>query len=152
MYYSGLLPKFKVNRPLLEEERENHLPTDKALNIEPTSALSVTRVNSTYLEVTDKFYPWKGFFTAISLFVPIMGALMVFAPWQAFFFHIYDQVMDGDDKFLDLFLLSIGSLIGVAVLILGVWCSRVESFRYTHYPIRLNRKNRKVYNKSIKQI
>jgi len=79
MFYLGIVPKFKVNRPLLQEEKANHLPVDEALNIEPTSALSVTRMNSTFLEVTDKFYPWKGTAAALGLAIFFLGLFFTFA-------------------------------------------------------------------------
>lgn len=143
MYYSGLLPKFKVNRPLLEEERESHLPTDKALNIEPTSALSVTRVNSTYLEVTDKFYPWKGFSAFLSLtifFMMVIGGGAFF--YTAFIDKWEITLAGGAEAFFALTVIYICIFSGIGI---AIWFSRLDCFRYTHYPIRLNRKNRKVY-------
>lgn len=144
MYYTGLIPKYKVGRPLTKGEKEAHLPQDKALGLEPTSALSITKMNSTFLEVADKYYPWKGLWTVIMLFALSMALFMIFtSAYTAFIEHWprYSRSERVDDILFIVFVVFWGGCIIAG----SIWGLRKESFSYTHYPIRLNRKNRKVY-------
>ena len=145
MYYVGLFPKFKVNRLLVPEERKMRLRQDVKLFLEPTSALSVIRINSTYLEIADKFYPWKGSVTAIMLICALVAISM---PVGLIFFvegPVAWQDMSPSQKREEvLFILAITAMV-LPILAFLTWLILKEAFRYTHYPIRLSRKNRKVY-------
>ena len=72
MDYYGLYPKFKVNRPLNEKEKSYQLHQKKCVKLtdEKTiiSDVSVIKVNSTYLEVVDKYYEQKGIVGSVTVF------------------------------------------------------------------------------------
>src|SRR5215207_5311526 len=74
MEYTGLIRKYPVNRKLTDEERRNQLRQKQRLDVEPVYQLSVIRMNSTFMEVVDKYFAWKGVPTLVGL----IGAGMVF--------------------------------------------------------------------------
>ncbi|MFC0179946.1 DUF6708 domain-containing protein [Thorsellia kenyensis] len=137
----GLSPKYKVNRPLSKNEKAGKLNQSKWQD-QPFSDLiangcnGVIRLNSTYLEVVDRHYIWKGFPSmALLLFLPpplCFIALVVFIDPQ-----IND--FEGILATIGMLLLSLVWLISVIYMLL------TEFFKWTHYPIRFNRKNRRVY-------
>ena len=154
MDYVGLVQKFKINRELTEEERTNQLKQKQRLDVVPISELAVTRLNSSFLESVDKFYANKGFISVVTLAIILMfGAFYAWilaASLAAPFLRVNSTLR----KFLDPNLLHTAPNFGVALFVtalcvpllaLTVWSLLKESFAYTHYPIRLNRKNRTVY-------
>lgn len=143
MYYLGIMPKFKVSRPLLEDEKSNRLPVDKALELEPTSGLSVTRMNSTYLELADKFYPYKGTAAAFGLTVFFLGFFSIIAFSYTAFWDKLDRTLSSEP--MELFALLVLFVMMLFILVMGIWLAKIDCFRFTHYPIRLNRKTRTVY-------
>ncbi|WP_058834868.1 DUF6708 domain-containing protein [Luteimonas abyssi] len=138
MDYTGLgrFIRYKLNRPLTDEERASQLRSDKQASSEPQDWLSVIKLNSTYLELVDRWYPVKGWWTWMGamIAIPCMGfvaalALIAFernefAGWMTL-----------------AFVAPVFGLFGWAALSMV----HTEAFRQTHYPIRLNRKTRKVY-------
>jgi hypothetical protein len=139
MEYSGLITKYKVNRPLTEEERAEQLKQNKRLDVEPHYNLSAIRINSTYLEVVDKYYPWRGGLLLFGLVgIAIFGGLYVALVLLA-------VSRSGEQGHNDL--LGLGGMAVICWPVIGfsIWLGLRESFTYTHYPIRLNRKNRMVY-------
>lgn len=145
MYYVGLIQKFKVNRPLEAEDRKMRLRQDRKFFQKPTSALSVTKINSTYLEVVDKFYSWKGGLTALGLFIVGFSIAAAVAPGYIMFIEHWPDLVRAQRIEASVVFALIVVVISVPFFCLGFWTIRRESFRYTHYPIRLNRKARKVY-------
>lgn len=139
MDYVGLYRKFPVNRDLTREERALQLKQGIRLPVEPAYQLSVIRSNSTYLELVDKFYPWKGLGTTF-LFSIIATCLGVIG------FVLIETIQSiGQPDELPLwFLLFTTGLFGTVIAIM-VWLLRKESFAYTHYPIRLNRSTRTIH-------
>ncbi|SET57289.1 SoxR reducing system RseC family protein [Thorsellia anophelis] len=140
MKLDGLLPKYKVNRPLSANERAGKLNQSKWQD-QPFSDLmenghgSVIRLNSTYLEVADRHYLWKGFMSMafLVMLVPllVMVGMVFFIPhWNDF-----------EGVFFS-FLILLISIVPGAYLIRMLL---TEFFRWTHYPVRFNRKNRRVY-------
>lgn len=154
MDYVGLIQKFKINRELTEEERANQLKQEQRLDVVPIYELAVTRLNSGFLESVDKFYGDKGFLSAVML--AILGMVGSFYVWILFAslaapFLSIDSALR---RFLDpnlhraepnFFAVSFVTAICVPLIALAIWGLRKESFAYTHYPIRLNRKTRTVY-------
>ncbi|HEQ1857352.1 TPA: hypothetical protein VEO38_000857 [Providencia alcalifaciens] len=65
----GLMPKFKVNRPLNRDEKEQLLYQNERVGI-PNEKLrpgiSVIKINSIYLEVVDKYSTTKGVYTLLA--------------------------------------------------------------------------------------
>ena len=129
----------KLNRPLTAQEREAQLPqTQEQPGFEasyPHYQLSLTGMNSTYLETVDRNYPVRGIGTAMCLFgitLVVMTIIVVFTP--------------NDDGQLSSLEFIINMLIVCTIgLIPMLWLLLKEAFRYTHYPVRLNRKTGRVY-------
>jgi hypothetical protein len=121
----------KLNRPLNDDERATHMPqTLRQSGFEndvPHYQLSVLEHNSTYMEVVDINHRVRGIGTFLSLFgMGLTGFMMSF------------MLFDKSGFLMCLFLFFPGFL-ACLYIFLG------ESFAYTHYPVRLNRKNRTVY-------
>jgi hypothetical protein len=139
MDYVGLYRKFPVNRDLTRDERALQLKQGIRLPVEPAYQLSVIRSNSTYMELVDKFYPWKGIGTTF------LCAIMAACLWVIGFVAL-DAIQthgQSDGQPLWFFLFTTG-LFGTLIAA-GIWLLRKESFAYTHYPIRLNRSTRMVH-------
>ena len=71
MDYYGLLPKFKLNRLLGDEERKHQLKQHKPAEPDGQSMVpdaKVIKINSCYLELVDKYYSAKGFLSLIAAF------------------------------------------------------------------------------------
>jgi hypothetical protein len=137
MEYTGLVQKYPVNRPLRDEERELQLHQAQRLEIETTSELGVIRMDSTFMEIVDHYFSWKGMLTLLCLGgavivgfgVLIQGVRDLLAPVTPV--HWLDTV--ATFLFAFFFLAFCG------------WFARYECFRYTHYPIRFNRQTRMVH-------
>lgn len=144
MEYSGLIQKYKLDRPLTDEERQQHLLQKQRLNVEPLQVLAVTRINSTYLETADKYYGWKGSLTAWSLaLLCLFGGAYVAIGYILIVQQYFNPATINQSEILTAFLVV--SVICISMLTLFIWGLRKESFAYTHYPIRLNRKKQMVY-------
>ncbi|WP_156885871.1 DUF6708 domain-containing protein [Massilia niastensis] len=145
MDFLGLIAKYRAGRVLSEQERGRHLEQRLRLNVEPHYQLSVIKMNSTYLETVDKWFGWKGLITAFAviiflMFTPTMG-------WGGIMW-IVEAMGFGSSPLDKSVLLANG--IGMVCVVAGInwaalWLLRKESFAYTHYPIRFNRKTRMVH-------
>lgn len=137
MEYTGLVQKFRVNRPLNDEERALRLDQRKRLEIKPEHQLAVIRLNSTFLEVADVYFSWKGAGT----FAAVSGWLVTGGLWT--YSALRDLVWPGPHfQWWDIWLtFAVSALLAV---VFG-WLAHFECFRHTHYPIRFNRKTRKVH-------
>jgi hypothetical protein len=145
MEFSGLILNYPSKRPLTEKERAYQLKQRNRLNVEPHYQLSVIKMNSTYLESVDKWFAWKGAITAVSAALLLIfvggGAAMAY---KSFSFAA-GAPSSSEDAF---FYLANGVAMAVVVAAIGwciTWLLRKESFAFTHYPIRFNRKTRMVH-------
>ncbi|SQJ22635.1 Uncharacterised protein [Serratia rubidaea] len=71
MDYYGLFPKFKLNRPLNQEERAYQLHQRQPVDLAGQSMvpdIKVIAINSHYLELVDKYYSAKGLGSLIGAF------------------------------------------------------------------------------------
>lgn len=142
---AGLIGKFKVNRPLTEQEKQNHLKQKERLTVEPHYQLSVIKLNSTYLESVDKWYGDKGLITAIGLISILLFSGFGFAVVGLMLskgFSTIRAASTGNDFFFHAAMITLILLPVVGGLI---WFLKKESFAFTHYPIRFNRKSRRVH-------
>ncbi|MFZ6747647.1 DUF6708 domain-containing protein [Undibacterium sp. Ren11W] len=144
MEYSGLLFKYPVNRPVSDEEKGYQLNKKKRLALAPVSQMTTIRMNSTFMEVVDKFYAYKGFMLMIVL--PVFIGFLFFDFLMTYEFVAHDLATISGQKevegisafiFMNILLLSICAWLGYMI--------KKEMFTYTHWPVRLNRKNRMVY-------
>ena len=83
MDYTGLgrFIRYKVNRPLTDDERAGELKLDRQASAEPQDWLSVIKLNSTYLELVDRWYPVKGWWTWMGtmIAIPCVGFVVALA-------------------------------------------------------------------------
>ena len=142
-YQARSLLMYKVNRPLSDDEIRDHLPQNMASYSDPWFALTVIRMNSTFLECVDKFYSIRGCLTVALFFVAcyILGTL------RMFFSELIDLPNVPDDEFSEAVMLLIFAFFVLIIPFSAflVYGSRFELFRYTHYPLRFNRKTRMVH-------
>ncbi|MCE8021764.1 hypothetical protein HOP51_16830 [Halomonas sp. MCCC 1A11036] len=138
MDFTGLnrFHAYKLDRPLTEEERKGQLNPKKPVSDDPLDWLSVIKINSTYLELVDRWYAGKGFATW-------MGGMFAVPFTLGLFYIIYSSIKQASPVMWMLDLLF--SLAVMFFAWVGIWIMRHEVFRQTHYPIRLNRKTRQVY-------
>ncbi|WP_213778180.1 DUF6708 domain-containing protein [Caballeronia sp. dw_276] len=105
-------------------------------------------MNSTYLELVDGIYANRGMMSAVGIFSIGMISYAVVGILYMVIFHNYLNP-DWDRQDQTEMLLSVGFVIAVSFLfIVGlVAFNRTigEWFRYMHYPMRFNRRNRMVY-------
>ncbi|WP_018989357.1 DUF6708 domain-containing protein [Aromatoleum toluclasticum] len=125
MDFYGFVQPYRINRQLLDFEREEHLTPTKRLGVVPHYNLSVIRINGTFLEGADKFYYSRGF-------VAMAGIPLAVLLWLVFAY-------DGITRPAILMFLNLAVATGCS------WLVFRDTFTYTHFPIRLNRKNRQVY-------
>ncbi|MCA4825793.1 MAG: hypothetical protein KJJ56_20725, partial [Serratia rubidaea] len=142
MDYYGLFPKFKLNRPLNQEERAYQLHQRQPVDLAGQSMvpdIKVIAINSHYLEMVDKYYSSKGVGSFISM--AFFSILSLF-----FFSMIFLIISDGRWKYLDELGLMLLVLIPCgAMAIWMLYLLKTEWFAWTHYPMRFDRKNRLVH-------
>jgi len=134
MDYRGLTVKYKVNRPLTTKEDDFHMLQNEPSRSKPLYQEQIIRMNSTYLECVDRFFMVKGF----------MLAVMIFATGVSIWFIYFGLLIASEDQLyvggsVIFFFGSIMLFINIKFFLLK------ECFTYTHFPIRFNRKTRKVH-------
>ncbi|MEG6444999.1 hypothetical protein [Enterobacter roggenkampii] len=134
----GLYQPYKVNRLLTSEEKNNQFKQGKHRKVKALyCGESVIRMNSTYLEIVDKFYKNKGVDSlwALMIFVGFIGILL-----YVIFRGVTDLIaIHGLGKF------SLACLMVLPFIAFGGYFVFKEWFKWTHYPIRFNRQNGIVY-------
>jgi len=129
---------YPVNRKLTADERQNQLHQKERLDITPFYNVSTITLNSTFLETVDRWFIYRGGMTSGCLFLSIFQILLIFMP---LYIPPWHMVPTKDD------LMIMGILLCGFVPLWGcaVWVLFKESFRWTHFPIRFNYRNRMVY-------
>jgi len=143
MDFHGLVKKFEVNRPLLNWEISRQLPPSQPKVDKPWGQLSVIKMNSTYLECVDKFFADKGILSAYGLTASGIVILFVLATLIGTI-EDWSRYASYDKRASIFFLIFVSAICSGAFLFFRYMFSK-ELFRFTHYPIRFNRKNRMVY-------
>lgn len=144
MDYAGLdyrNLRYPVDRTLTASEQENRFDPKRPSGFDPSDYLSVIRLNSTLLELVDRWYHIKGFNVWLGSVIAVLSLCLFGAIVWAFF---YAPAEAGEEWVLWVLLL----LLGPVTLFLawgGIWLVRTEAFRFSHYPIRLNRVTRQVH-------
>lgn len=142
MDYHGLFPKFKFKRPLKEDEvshRLRQLHREELNGKSVTSDAALIKMNSSFIELVDKYYYPKGmcFFIGLPGFFGLSYCMFIFM-WH----YIIDGGWVDYTDALPYYLLIIPGWGTVAVLFIVL---KREVFCWTHYPIRFDRKNRMVH-------
>ena len=132
----------RCDRPISMQERRDHFSRHEQQGL-PWYQMAVIRMNSTYLECVDRMFEERGMYTALGIICPIpiiwliaTLSLSAIDQWPEF---SDDRRMDEILFIASLTVMSIPGLIMCSILL------KQELFQYTHYPIRFNRKTRKVY-------
>ncbi|MCA8002594.1 DUF6708 domain-containing protein [Burkholderia metallica] len=137
----------KKQRLLTEQDREWYLSIKKRV-ADPHASMRVIRMNSTYLELVDGYCSNRGLMGVIGASA-VFGLLGMAAwIWSSVIFDYYLNPMWNRKNELEmmssaLFVTSVVALTVWALVAFHRWAG--EWFRYTHYPIRLNRRTRTVY-------
>lgn len=143
MEYDGLALKYPVNRPLTDEERRQRLEVNVEASTEPSAAFCSIAESAGCAEFVDKYYAWKG-----------MIAALVVAPLVFFLVLLVDApaaIAKGMSKTAasDMWIGWTASFFVLAVnlflVLLFAWALSRESFTFTHFPVRFNRRTRTVY-------
>ncbi|MTD29078.1 DUF6708 domain-containing protein, partial [Erwinia sorbitola] len=146
MNYTGLYTPFKLNRPLSEDDIKYQLRQDfSGMDTADSLALDdtiVIKMNSTYLELVDKYYSDRGM---PDLFVFIMSLIPFTVAVCVIIFLVID--IFSHSASLTMILLSVFMFIPVsmAMAIYAFIFLRKSWFTWTHYPVRFNRKTRMVH-------
>jgi len=146
MDYAGINARnlrFPVNRRLTEAERKEQLDPTRSTGVAPRIGLSLVKFNSTYIELVDRWYPVKGF----NVWLSVMGAL-AFAPTSLYLLInliILGEPFREDERWI-LWCFWI-VIVPASIFIIGgiVWLFRSECFRWTHYPMRVDRRSRQIH-------
>jgi hypothetical protein len=129
----GMGPKgFEVNRPLNEYELANHLNIKTPVSQQVHYDLSLIKLNSTFVECVDKWYSMRGFPAMTMGIVSCIGFYLVWVSASELIFR-------GSWESSIILLMGLGIAAGAGKLFF------IDTFTYTHYPIRFNRQNRQVY-------
>lgn len=115
-----------LQRPMIDSEHCNHL-------------FAITQMNSSFLDAENKFYTHKGHFNAQNLyFFSVFFTLMFFI----FFYQI--SISSSGFNFINYFTaFFLGSIFFVFYPLLFNY--KPDNNNFTHFPIRFNRKNQRVY-------
>lgn len=132
--------RYPVERMLTDEERCRHYPQASPGDAKPKDFISVIKLNSTYIELVDRWYPITGFSVWFGSVLALCGVLFSGISGLAFLW-----APESSDQSALWFLTLVMTPIALAIVAAGIWVVRTESWRWTHYPVRLNRKTRQVH-------
>ncbi|MFM0523297.1 hypothetical protein PQR08_38410 [Caballeronia jiangsuensis] len=139
MNYKDISQKsYPVNRMLTAEERQNQLRQKERLDITPFYNASTVKFNSTFMELVDRWFIYRGYVTFCSLFFIALTVSMTCIALTVPEWHLVPTSTDWQGIVL---WWAICSPFWAYML----WILRKESFRWTHYPIRFNYRKRMVY-------
>ena len=142
MDYYGLLPRFKLNRPLNDIEIKYQLKQRVCIDLNGQTLVpdaKIISINSHYLELVDKYFSAKGF-------LGLIGAFALFWVLLSLYVIAMDNLPDVDWKFSnsERNILIFGSIL-IPAMVLTFKVFKTEWFAWTHYPLRFDRKNRLVH-------
>lgn len=142
MFNKGLIWKYRINRPISREDHKLQLKQQVRADVDPADQLALIRINSTFLESVDKYFSWKGWLT----FVMLVALVLLLVPIALLGAFVRDAFTpDGPEAIHVFSLAALVLFIVVPMAVACIWALRKDSFRFTHYPIRLNRKSRTVH-------
>ncbi|NMP26613.1 hypothetical protein GW590_07030 [Rahnella sp. SAP-1] len=145
MNYTGLYNPFKLNRPLSDDDIKYQLRQDfSGLGASGAVALDdtvVIKMNSTYLELVDKYYSNRGMF---EFFTIVMFSSFFLTPVSVICL-LFSNPMSRPDDLIELFLLIIAIILPLIMARWFLGFLRKSFFTWTHYPVRLNRKTQMVH-------
>ena len=134
---------YEVNRPLKENERRNHLLQDKPAPI-PVAwpQFSIIQMNSTFLECVDLRFGRKGVASGFSCVV-IGFLISILVDFTPSLIEVFSK--DANIHFVHNLVIIFVYLIFLFLIVIFFLVFRLETFDFTHYPMRFNRKTRMVH-------
>jgi hypothetical protein len=140
LLYAGLIAKYStVGKPLPADSLQDQLEQKVENDVPLKPFASVVQLNSDYLELIDRWNYDRGLLTLFMLFgVCLMFVGCCFMSPDLFKPNVHQDIV------LFIFLIVI-LLFAVFTLVICAFGLSRESFTYTYYPTRFNRKLRKVY-------
>ncbi|RBA49126.1 DUF6708 domain-containing protein [Xanthomonas oryzae] len=135
--YTGWIKKFPKEWKLTSNEDANKLSSNGDGDSMPSQRLGLIRINSVYIDWIDRRFLYRGMLnTSILLAGCLMMILLVF---------IFTRLMlgaAGSGRFI--MILPILTAVSGILLFFNVFL-KLEFFTHIYYPIRFNRKTRKIY-------
>lgn len=145
--FKSILKRYEVipnvDRPITDKELQSQLHQRQPVEIEPHDVSSVVRLNSTFLEVTDIHYGWRGVLVTGALAGSHISYLLVTAALGTIVQDWGDYI--DNNAFGLIFGALLACILSLGLLVALFSMFFYESFRFTHFPIRFNRKNHMVY-------
>ena len=140
---TGWAKPFEVDRLIHQDEHQAMLPRKRIVGVDPFPWSALVRFNSTYADFIDRRYRLRGMVeTSVGifggLFMGLLGALLV-----GFFVADLQESKEA--------VVNIIGIVGMlAITVASFWAFwhyklRHDLFTHTHYPIRFNRRTRKVH-------
>lgn len=139
MDFTGLLSRFPNNRPLTEFDREHRLLQKKRLDVPLLAQLCVVKMNSNSLLSVDRWFGWRGF---VALLGAVGVAFGIGVILKLAWILMVDDLPNENGLWEAVFF---GMAMFAVVGALGAWVACKEMFRWTYYPIALDRKRRLVH-------
>lgn len=136
----GLFINYETVGKKLKSHKTIELDRSYAQTDKLYSQRAVIQFNSTFVELIDRWNYWRGFISIFSLFAMSMSVIgIIMLTYFGFFYN-------SSPKSMGIICMFIGLIIScTALLLVSFRLFSRECFSYTHYPIRFNRKLRKVY-------
>ncbi|QSQ43064.1 hypothetical protein ISN35_19265 [Xanthomonas translucens pv. undulosa] len=134
--YTGWIKGFPKGWNLTPEVRSSALNKERQKGLVPAQRLGLISINSKFIDWIDRRFLYRGMLNMSVVFIGLIGFL-------AFAFFCFSRMAEGGRGALAIGVMGLMSL--MASLIFYVVFLKNEFFRFVYYPIRFNRKTRKVY-------
>ncbi|WP_425520766.1 DUF6708 domain-containing protein, partial [Xanthomonas oryzae] len=132
--YTGWVTPFRKKREISSEEYNNILPGKSIDGIFPAQRLALVSINSIFIDWIDRRFLYRGMLGMSLMFLCLLG-------FFAFSVLCAIKMLNGDGGVFGV--VSLLPLIGCLALY-GLFLKH-EFFCHVYYPIRFNRKTRKIY-------
>lgn len=138
---TGWHPKFKLNRGLDNHERSHFLPYDTQQDFSTDDAVGMTKFNGTFVEFVDRTFKIKGMLATLGLAISSIFCIALL------FWLTTKLVSDFHEGVFESIVLLLISFVVLGPFPIFFWIGylRKDLFQYVYYPIRFNRKTRKIY-------
>ncbi|WP_141233979.1 DUF6708 domain-containing protein [Pseudomonas sp. Irchel 3E20] len=140
--YDGWLTRYKINRPLSRSEFEGRLDVKDSISLPPIDS-GLIKINSVFVECIERWFFQRGWAAlggvpaaAIWVYFLILFGSKIYTPPQGESIASLAHIIAG------WYATMLCLLLVVAIFFFAL---AKDFFCYTHYPIRFNRINRKVY-------
>ena len=139
--FEGWLTRYKINRPLSEPELEGRLDVRMPIHLPPMDS-GLIKINSVFVECIERWFFQRGWGAMWGLTIGGVGLSFTLV----FGLDIYKPSLNGAVSFERILAGWYATVMFfLATAVAYVLLVAKDFFCYTHYPIRFNRINRKVY-------